>query len=168
VSPGGARLTGALIRPGVALTVLLLAPAPGPLRAQVRDRGLELGGLVEAISTDPVWAGGGLSAAYRSGGGTRVVLDAMPGRRGGRTLMRVELLAQFGLTPGREHGVGIYGLGGAAGLFGPGRQGYLVVGLGLEQAPAARSGWFLEAGVGGGVRVALGWRWRRLGSGARP
>jgi hypothetical protein len=56
----------------------------------------------------------------------------------------------------------MYGLGGVAGQVGRGSQGYVVLGLGLERAPGGRSGWALEAGVGGGVRVTVGWRWRWL------
>jgi hypothetical protein len=41
-------------------------------------------------------------------------------------------------------------------------QGYMVLGLGVESSPGARSGWALEAGIGGGFRIALGYRWRRL------
>ena len=37
-----------------------------------------------------------------------------------------------------------------------------MVTLGLEERPAARAGWFVEAGVGGGARLALGYRWRRM------
>ena len=45
---------------------------------------------------------------------------------------------------------------------GPVEQGYLVVAIGLEGRPGARAGWFVEAGVGGGARLALGYRWRQL------
>jgi hypothetical protein len=33
--------------------------------------------------------------------------------------------------------------------------------LGLEARPGAPSGWALEVGLGGGVRVSAGWRWRK-------
>jgi len=39
-------------------------------------------------------------------------------------------------------------------------QGYLAVLLGLEGAPGRRQSWFVEAGLGGGVLAAAGWRVR--------
>jgi hypothetical protein len=56
----------------------------------------------------------------------------------------------------------VYGAGGVAVAGGPVDQGYVVLTLGIEGRPGARSGWFAEAGVGGGVRLALGYRWRRV------
>jgi hypothetical protein len=61
----------------------------------------------------------------------------------------------------------LYGAGGVAVVGGPVEQGYLVLTLGLEDRPAARAGWFVEAGVGGGARLAAGYRWRWL-TGAAP
>lgn len=146
-----------------ALPILLAAPA----RAQ-SPRGFEagLGGMV--VARDPVWAGGGLHAALRPGGGTRLSLGVGLGRAGGRTIGRGELLAAWLVTPRRRSGVGPYAFGGIAGLTGAGSQGYLVLGLGLESAPGGGSGWFLEGGVGGGARFAAGWRWRRFTSPERP
>jgi hypothetical protein len=39
---------------------------------------------------------------------------------------------------------------------------YVLLVIGLETAPGARRGWFAEVGIGGGVRVAAGYRirWR--------
>jgi hypothetical protein len=71
----------------------------------------------------------------------------------------------FLLSPGRRVGVAAYGGGGVAVVGGPVERGYLLLTLGLESAPGSRSGWFAEAGVGGGVRLAAGWRWRRLPAG---
>jgi len=39
-------------------------------------------------------------------------------------------------------------------------RGYLVLTIGLEERPRSSSGWALEAGIGGGVRLGLGYRWR--------
>ena len=41
-------------------------------------------------------------------------------------------------------------------------KGYLVLLLGLEARPGAFHGWSVELGVGAGVRVAVGYRWRRV------
>jgi hypothetical protein len=35
-----------------------------------------------------------------------------------------------------------------------------VLAAGIEGRPGAASGWFLEAGVGGGARLSAGYRWR--------
>ena len=51
--------------------------------------------------------------------------------------------------------------GGVAAVGGPVDEGYLVLALGLEGRPGGPDGWFVEAGVGGGARLAAGWRWRQ-------
>ena len=56
----------------------------------------------------------------------------------------------------------MYLAGGIAGVGGPEDEGYLVLAIGIEHRPGARSGWFVEGGVGGGARVAAGYRWRRF------
>jgi len=76
-----------------------------------------------------------------------------------------ELLVHFLLNPTRRTGAGVYGAGGVAVVGGPVDQGYVVVTLGVESRPGAPSGWFVEAGVGGGARLAMGYRWRRLPAG---
>lgn len=125
-------------------------------------RGFEAG--IETVVTlaDPVFASGGASLGLRPGGGTRVVLNVLPGVERGRIAARGELLAQLMLAPAQPRGIGFYGLAGIAGQAGPRDAGWLVLGLGMEGAPAAGSGWHLEAGIGGGVRISAGWRWRRL------
>jgi hypothetical protein len=42
-------------------------------------------------------------------------------------------------------------------------RGYLVLTLGMEQRPGAASGWMVELGLGGGVRLSGGYRWRSRG-----
>jgi hypothetical protein len=37
---------------------------------------------------------------------------------------------------------------------------YLMLLVGVESRPGARVGWYLEGGVGGGIRLVLGVRWR--------
>ncbi|MEO8139623.1 MAG: hypothetical protein ABI742_08260 [Gemmatimonadota bacterium] len=132
-----------------------------PVHAQ-EPRGYEAG--IEALATlaDPSFAGGGISLGLRPGGSIRIVLTATPGVLRNRIAARGELLAELMLTPAKRRGVGIYGLAGVAGQVGRRDAGRLVLGLGIEGAPAAGSGWHLEAGLGGGVRIAAGWRWRWL------
>jgi hypothetical protein len=82
------------------------------------------------------------------------VADAEPAGRG-------ELLGHFLLDPTARRGAGAYAGGGIAGVIGSVDEGYLVLLLGLEARPGAGSGWAVELGVGGGVRIAAGYRWRR-------
>jgi hypothetical protein len=57
----------------------------------------------------------------------------------------------------------VYAAGGVAAVGGPVERGYIVLTLGMEQHPGLPTGWFVEAGIGGGARLALGYRWRWLG-----
>jgi hypothetical protein len=126
------------------------------------QRVTELG--VEAIGTgaNPALVVGGITGALRTSLRTRVAVALGIGGSGGDVAWRGELLAHFLLAPTRRVGAGIYGAGGIAVVGGPIDQGYLVLAIGLEGRPGTRAGWFVEGGVGGGVRLALGYRWRRL------
>jgi hypothetical protein len=105
-----------------------------------------------------------LAIARRPGGQGRFTL-ALVGGDYERTLgLRLDASAQFLLRPGERAGVGPYaGLGlafvGAAGWRGAG---YLTALLGIEAAPGRRQGWYAELGLGGGVRLAVGQRFRRF------
>jgi hypothetical protein len=134
--------------------------AATPVAAQTPIPRHELGVVAFTILRSPTYVGGGVYASLRPGGNARIALTVVPGRAGDESLMRGELLAHFVLSPRRMRGVSPYALGGVAGVTGHGTEGYLVLGLGLESAPARRSGWALEGGVGGGVRLTAGWRWR--------
>jgi len=65
------------------------------------------------------------------------------------------------LNPRTEKGVGAYIGGGIAGQFAETNRGWILLTAGLEQNPGARRGWAMELGVGGGVRFAVGYRWRK-------
>ena len=141
-----------------------------PLRpaAAQEPSGREFGVQGMAVYEKPAWAGGGVYVAWRPGGKTRLAATLGLGSLDGKLAGRGELLAHFLLSPGRPSGVAVYGLGGIAAVVGRRDQGYLVLGLGLEEAPGAGSGWVLEAGVGGGARILAGWRWRWLSSIRKP
>ena len=122
---------------------------------------------VEALGT---WAaqdfvGGGVYGALRVSAETRLAGTIAAGARDGGLAGRAELLLHFLPTPRSVRGPGIYPIGGVAAVVGGGDRdrGYLVAGLGVEERPGARAGWALELGVGGGLRLALGYRWRRFG-----
>jgi hypothetical protein len=76
---------------------------------------------------------------------------------------RGELLGHFLLGPEQRRKPGLYLAGGIAGVVGAVDRGYLVLTAGVESRPAAGSGWAVEAGIGGGFRVALAYRWRHFG-----
>jgi hypothetical protein len=120
----------------------------------------ELGVMGIATASDPALVVASAYGAIRTSRRTRISAGLGLGASDGRAAGRGELLAHFLLNPTRRSGVGIYGAGGVAAVGGPVDQGYLVLTLGLEARPGGRSGWFVEAGVGGGVRLAAGVRWR--------
>ncbi len=122
----------------------------------------ELG--VQAIGTfsDPGLLVGGGFAALRTTGRTRLSLGLGAGVSDGELAVRGELLGHFLLSPEEHRKPSFYVAGGIAGVEGAVGRGYLVLTLGLEQAPASSSGWAVEVGAGGGVRVAAGYRWRRF------
>ena len=90
-------------------------------------------------------------------------LSATAGGLDGAPAGRFEALALFRVTPQATAGVRPYAGAGAALLARQARSdGYLALVLGAESRPAAKRGWFLEVGVGGGVRAAAGIRLRRV------
>jgi hypothetical protein len=131
-------------------------PPPAARAQQVR----ELGFMSVVTTADPVLVAGGLSAALRPSLSTRVSLLTAGGVADGRASGRAEVVAHLLFAPTRTRGAGGYLGGGVAGVVGPADRAYVVLVAGLESAPGARSGWALELGVGGGIRVAAGWRRR--------
>lgn len=129
-----------------------------PLAAQ---QGKELGVQLIATASDPALAVAGVYGAVRTSARTRVSAAAGAGVSSGDPAFRGEVLGQFLLSPNEGEGPGLYFAGGVAAVEGPVDRGYLVLTVGLEGRPAAASGWAIELGVGGGVRMMLGYRWRR-------
>ncbi|HEU4698344.1 MAG TPA: hypothetical protein VFS40_04140 [Gemmatimonadales bacterium] len=145
-------------------TALGAGPLAAPLAAQQRGRGLELGLQATGTASDPAVGVAGLYAGLRGSSRVRVVTQLGAGvTEHGAAAWRGELAAHFLLNPFARRGVGFYGGGGvaAAGAHGLDTQGYALLTLGVESRPGASSGWALEVGLGGGVRVSAGWRWRR-------
>jgi hypothetical protein len=125
---------------------------------QVREIG------IQAIGTFSNPALGVLAGygALRTLGRTRLSISLGAGSSDGRLAVRGELLGHFLLSPEARRRPGFYLAGGIAGVGGTVDRGYLVLTAGIEQSPGGTSGWTVEAGVGGGVRVSLGYRWRRF------
>jgi hypothetical protein len=141
---------------GVLAACLALAPSAAAQRV------VELGIQGVATTADPAVAVAGAYGALRTSLRTRVSAALAAGVSDGDAAWRGELLAHFLLNPTRRSGAGLYGAGGIAVAGGPVDQGYVVLTLGIESRPGSPSGWFAEAGIGGGARLALGYRWRRL------
>jgi hypothetical protein len=133
--------------------------APSPVAAQ---RVAELGAQVTALVARPGSMVGGVYGALRTSTRTRISVGAGIGGALGQTVLRGELLVHFMLSPTRRNGVAPYVAGGVAVESEPVEEGYLVLTLGLESRPGAKSGWFVETGVGGGARIAVGFRYRHL------
>ncbi|MFI5234582.1 MAG: hypothetical protein ACHQXA_02635 [Gemmatimonadales bacterium] len=139
-----------------ALAALALLLGATPLAAQVtREFGIE----AIALAAHPGFAGGGVWGAIRPSGRLRLAVSALLGDRAG-TAVRGEFAAHFLLDPARKRGAALYAGGGLAVESGPAGQAWLLAVLGVEGAPGGRSGWAVEFGVGGGVRLMAAWRWR--------
>ena len=106
-------------------------------------------------------AGGGL--ALRTAGRTRLGLTASLGELEGNASVRTEALVSYSLGFPQRRSLSPYLGGGVALSFTHSRsRQYLVVLVGVDWNPGTRVGWFLEGGVGGGIRFAAGARLRRI------
>jgi hypothetical protein len=125
---------------------------------------------VQAVATfsDPVVGVVGGYAAVRTSERTRVSAGLGAGLRSDDFALRGELLGHFLLSPRSTRAPGFYFAGGLAGLTGKVTRGYLVVMVGLEGRPGSSTGWALEAGIGGGFRVGVGYRWRQRSRATGP
>lgn len=142
---------------------LVLLPVPA-LYAQI-TRDWQIHGL-STFAADR-FVGGGLGFGVRPPGRLRVSANATAGDRDGVLGIRVEGMMSFHLNAGREHGFTPYAAAGLAALATrSATRGFVLVLLGVEQRPGRPSGWFVEAGVGGGFRLSAGYR-LRSGSGIR-
>ncbi len=145
-------------RSAVALPLLLAAAAP--CRAQRRSE-LQVWGL--AAASRPAFYGAGLGLAARDEGRLRFAVAAAGGGFDDGTFgARADATVQFLLDPARRAGAAIYGGGGLSLAVRRGRATpFLLLVLGVEHAPGGPRGAFAEIGAGGGVRLALGYRWRK-------
>jgi hypothetical protein len=115
-----------------------------------------------ATSSDPALGVVGPYGALRTSGRTRLSAFLGGGASDGDFAWRGEALGYFLLSPDRRQGWGPYLAGGIAAVGGPVERGYIVLTLGAEDRPGRSSGWVAEVGVGGGVRIGVGYRWRRF------
>ena len=135
----------------------------GPARAQA-VKATEIGAGAAVVLAHRGFWGPEVSVARRSGGQGRLAFAAACGDYDQALGVRLEATAQFLVRPLERSGVGPYGGLGLAfvGSEGARGAGYLTALLGVEQGPGARAGWYAELGLGGGVRFAVGRRFRRL------
>ncbi len=118
---------------------------------------------VHALGTSATsqFIGAGVGFARRVGGRLTYQLSLTPGVAQRAFAVRSEGMLVFSLDPARRGGISPYGGGGMAVLLAKrATDVFLVLVVGLESAPRTRSGWFAELGLGGGVRVSVGWRIR--------
>ena len=148
-------------RPTAGAAIALLGAVAVPAGRLEAQRVVEYGVTAIATASSPALVVGGGTAALRTSSRTRLSAALGAGVSDGRGAWRGELVAHFLLNPTRRAGAGSYAAGGVAVVGGPVDEGYLVLALGLEGRPGGHDGWFVEAGVGGGARLAAGWRWRR-------
>jgi hypothetical protein len=134
-----------------------MSATPGNTQ-QVGEIGIQ--GIV--TSSDPVLVVVGPYGALRTSGRTRISASVGGGVSDGDFAWRAEALGHFLLSPDRRRGWGAYVAAGLAAVGGPVDRGYIVLTLGAEESPAGSSGWVAEVGIGGGVRIGLGYRWRRF------
>jgi hypothetical protein len=143
---------------GAGLLAAALAAA-APCRAQVRE--VQVWGL--AVASQPALYAAGVGLAWRDNQRSRIAPALALGALGsGRFGARADLAIHFLLDPYKREGTAIYGGGGLTAWVAGGRvTPYALLVLGAEKAPGGAGGSFIEIGVGGGVRLAIGYRWRK-------
>lgn len=146
-----------------ALAPLVLAALTHPLAGQ-QLTATELDAGLVATWARRTFSGVAIGIARRPGGEGRLALAAAFGSLDGHAALRVEATAQFLVLPGAKSGISPYGGVGVAYLGArPYRgAGMLVLLVGVEAAPGRSRGWFGELGLGGGLRLRGGYRWRHL------
>lgn len=153
------KVVRGLVRPAAAL-VLVAAP----VAAQGKELGLHLVGTAsvpEAVALLPEFS-------WRPGGRVRVALSAGAGVASDAWVFRGEAMVHAMMQPRRGQGTGWYLGAGLATRAGRDDGEFLVLTAGVEASPGARAGWHVELGVGGGTRLAAGYRWRWFPAGWRP
>jgi len=143
---------------GRAAPFLALAVALGPSSAGAQPIGAgELGLGLMAYATDPVFVGLGPTGVIRVAQEVGVVANLAIGERGDDRAARGEIGLRLDLAR-RASRTRWYLVGGVAGEWvGPASNGYLLLYGGVERGRRGR--WWVEAGLGGGSRVAAGRRW---------
>jgi hypothetical protein len=144
------------------LVLMVLSAGVVGIAPAEAQRAWEWQALALATLADRDFIGGGLGFGYRTDGRMRLEVLANVGDREGQVAFRPEAILSFHLNPYKRRGVSPYAGGGVAFVFNEGANAqYLVATLGLEWQPGAKWGWFIEAGLGGGLRLAGGVQLRK-------
>ncbi len=146
------RVSSLLVVPALAAAV--------PARAQSLAEAQVWGA---AVASKPAFYGAGFGLGWRDAERDRFAPAIALGTFGdGQFGARADLSYQFLLDPSKRVGSAIYGGGGLSVAVRRGHVApYALLVLGIEHAPGGSGGSFVEIGVGGGARVAVGYRWRK-------
>jgi hypothetical protein len=147
---------------GARLACLALGLWQAGLAAQQRGTdGLSAGLGSVLVASDPWFGGVGAQIVIPAAYQIRFSLLGAVGERGDRFAGRAEAAFQFVFgEPGARRRVAWYGGAGLAATAGWRTDGYLLLVAGLEGSLGARGHWWVDGGVAGGVRLAMGYRWR--------
>lgn len=139
--------------------------AVGSLSRPAAAQGVtEVGAQAMLTTAHPTALFAGPTLARRVGRRDRLAFGLGLGGAEGQVAGRGEAMWQFLLAPEAESRPGVYLGAGLAASVAPAWRGWVVATVGVDWSPGGRSGWMTEVGVGGGVRVVMGYRWRRGGT----
>ncbi len=142
--------------------MLLTGIATGPAVAQ---QGVEWQGQAVGIATGERFAGAGPGLAWRTTRRLRFGAALSAGATTAGAGARIEGTATFHVSTARPTRLTPYVGGGAAVTAdGDGVRERLLVVIGVESRRGGRAGWFLDVGVGGGLRFSAGYRFQPGGS----
>lgn len=127
----------------------------------VAQQGVEWQGQAVGVVTADRFAGAGPGVAWRTTRRLRFAAAVSAGGTAAGAAVRAEGTATFHVTTARPNRLAPYAGGGAAVTAdAEGVRERLVVLIGVEGRPGHRVGWFVDVGVGGGLRFSLGFRFR--------
>jgi hypothetical protein len=139
--------------------------AVGALSRPAAAQGItEVGAQAMLTTANPTALFAGPTLARRLGRRDRLAFGLGLGGADGQVAGRGEAMWQFLLSPEAEGRPGVYLGAGLAASVASEWRGWVVATAGVDWSPGGRSGWMAEVGVGGGVRVVMGYRWRRGGT----
>lgn len=129
----------------------------GPAAAQLP--GLTLGPGLVGVASNPAMSGLAGTMAVRLTPQTRVRGVVAAGLAGAHAAGRAEAALELVLDPEARGWSPRLSAGVAVTAWRGGSEQFLLLLAGLEQRPRGRSGWWMEAGAAGGLRLGLGFRW---------
>jgi len=122
-----------------------------------------LGVVALGVGSDPVFGGVGPAGALNLGREVRLRTNLVVGQRGPDLVGRAELAIELRTSP-MGRGWALFGGGGLAAEIEREVRGRVLVTIGAERDPGRGRGWWIETGLGGGLRIGVGYRLRIGGS----